>query len=138
MFLLSGQYDSAYHYSRQGSLVPNIYTRANSYKQLCEVALETKNGALYEECVNSFEFLLMILLKKLIVPSQWERQNINMIWSRFFIPRKLDIIVEIAVVIIGALLILFLYIQKRRSRDKAWKAQVEALRQKMRNGSRVR
>ena len=24
MFLLSGQYDSAYHYSRQGSLSPNI------------------------------------------------------------------------------------------------------------------
>ena len=101
MFLLSGQYDSAYHYSRQGSLSPNIYTRANSYKQLCEVALETKNGALYEECVNS----------------------LNTEKTRYYR--------WIAVVIIGALLILFLYIQKRRSRDKAWKARVEALRQKI-------
>ena len=112
MFLLSGQYDSAYHYSRQGSLSPNIYTRANSYKQLCEVALETKNGALYEECVNSLN----------LANDSIEKINRT---------EKTRYYRWIAVVIIGALLILFLYIQKRRSRDKAWKAQVEALRQKI-------
>ena len=121
MFLLSGQYDSAYHYSRQGSLSPNIYTRANSYKQLCEVALETKNGALYEECVN-----LLNLANESMGETEYQYDLEQILYTE-----KTRYYRWIAVVIIGALLILFLYIQKRRSRDKAWKAQVEALRQKI-------
>ena len=119
MFLLSGQYDSAYHYSRQGSLSPNIYTRANSYKQLCEVALETKNGALYEECVK-------INRTESMGETEYQYDLEQILYTE-----KTRYYRWIAVVIIGALLILFLYIQKRRSRDKAWKARVEALRQKI-------
>ena len=130
MFLLSGQYDSAYHYSRQGSLSPNIYTRANSYKQLCEVALETKNGALYEECVNSLN-LANDSIEKINRTESMGETEYQYDLEQILYTEKTRYYRWIAVVIIGALLILFLYIQKRRSRDKAWKAQVEALRQKI-------
>ena len=127
MFLLSGQYDSAYHYSRQGSLSPNIYTRANSYKQLCEVALETKNGALYEECVNLLN-LANDSIEKINRTESMGETEYQYDLEQILYTEKTRYYRWIAVVIIGALLILFLYIQKRRSRDKAWKAQVEALR----------
>ena len=130
MFLLSGQYDSAYHYSRQGSLSPNIYTRANSYKQLCEVALETKNGALYEECVNLLN-LANDSIEKINRTESMGETEYQYDLEQILYTEKTRYYRWIAVVIIGALLILFLYIQKRRSRDKAWKAQVEALRQKI-------
>ena len=130
MFLLSGQYDSAYHYSRQGSLSPNIYTRANSYKQLCEVALETKNGALYEECVNSLN-LANDSIEKINRTESMGETEYQYDLEQILYTEKTRYYRWIAVVIIGALLILFLYIQKRRSRDKAWKARVEALRQKI-------
>ena len=124
MFLLSGQY------SRQGSLSPNIYTRANSYKQLCEVALETKNGALYEECVNLLN-LANDSIEKINRTESMGETEYQYDLEQILYTEKTRYYRWIAVVIIGALLILFLYIQKRRSRDKAWKAQVEALRQKI-------
>ena len=125
MFLLSGQYDSAYHYSRQGSLSPNIYTRANSYKQLCEVALETKNGVLYEECVNSLN-LANDSIEKINRTESMGETEYQYDLEQILYTEKTRYYRWIAVVIIGAL-----YIQKRRSRDKAWKAQVETLRQKI-------
>ena len=136
MFLLSGQYDSAYHYSRQGSLSPNIYTRANSYKQLCEVALETKNGALYEECVNLLN-LANDSIEKINRTESMGETEYQYDLEQILYTEKTRYYRWIAVVIIGALLILFLYIQKRRSRDKAWKAQVEA-RKRRREGLKKR
>lgn len=132
MFLLSKQYDSAYYYSRQGSLSSNIYTRANSYKQLCEIALEIGNDTLYEESIK----LLNVANDSIEKTNRTElmgETEYRYDLERVLYTEKTRYYRWITIIIIAALLILFLYIQKRRMKEKAWKAQMEALLQKIKN-----
>ena len=129
MYLLSGQYDSAFHYSRQGTLSPNLYTQANSYKQLCEIALKTGNQPLYEQSIASLD-RANDSIEKINRTESMGATEYQYDLEQILYTEKTRYLRWIAAIIVIALLILFFYIQKRKNRDKVWRSQIEALRHK--------
>ncbi len=130
MFLQAGQYDSAYYYSLRGSVSSNLYTRANSYKQLCEAARLLGDDQAYERYAVLLDLANDSINKmnRTEVMGETEyRHDLEQVLitekSRYF--RWMAVLIAITMVMVRV------YYERKKRRELALKAEVNDLRQEI-------
>lgn len=127
MYLAENIYDSAYYYSLKGSHSANIYTRANCYRQLCEVTRctgDTSGYAIYSALLEQADDTISQMNRTEAMGETEYRYELERVLTH----EKERYQMWVAVVVLVVVVVVLFYYRYKRRKERCWQRQMEGLR----------